>query len=205
MEELFRIISTKIDPGFKAKKILDFGCGPGRMLISFSQHAEEVYGMDISTEMLGEAKKNCKKSGINNVHFLLADNQLQSIAGQKFNLVHSYIVLQHLNTKRGEKLFQLLLKSIRDEGTGVLHITYSDPLPHRRALNFFRYKIPYLYILQRIIGNVLFKRELHFQPQMQMNAYNLNSIFARFAKKQHQGGFFNIYGSSRVPRTEPLF
>ena len=32
VEELFGIINTKIDPAFKAERILDFGCGPGPAL-----------------------------------------------------------------------------------------------------------------------------------------------------------------------------
>lgn len=182
VDELFSIIRGKIDPEFKAKKILEFGCGPGRMVIPFSNYANEVYGLDVSENMLTEAKKNCEKFGINNSYFLLADDQLGSISGHKFDMVHSFIVLQHLNTKRGERFIQLLIDKIVDEGIGVLHLTYYDNILNRRILNFFRYKIPYLYIIQRTIGYLFFKREFHTYPQMQMNSYNLNNIYSILQK-----------------------
>ena len=182
VDELFSIIRDKIDSDFNTKKILDFGCGPGRMVIPFSHYADEVYGMDISEEMLYEAEKNCEKNNVKNANFLLADDQLKLISGHKFDLVHSFIVLQHLNTKRGKKLILLLLDKIAEEGIGVLHITYSDSLFSRRIVNFFRFKIPYLPIIQRIIGFIFFRRSLHFYPQMQMNSYNLNEIYAILQK-----------------------
>jgi SAM-dependent methyltransferase len=182
VDELFTIIQDKIDSDFRANKILDFGCGPGRMLIPFSRYAKEVYGIDISSDMLTEAKKNCVKFGVKNSYFFLADKQLKCIANDTFNLVHSYIVFQHLNRKRGEKYLQLLLDKITNGGIGVFHFTYADNFVYRGILNFFRFKIPYFYVLQRAIGYIFLNRYFHTCPQMQMNNYNLNRIYSVLQK-----------------------
>lgn len=192
VDELFSIIRDKVDPHFKSNKILDFGCGPGRMIIPFSKFAEEVYGLDISEDMLNEAKTNCKKSGVENAHFLLADDQLKSIEDHKFDIIHSYIVFQHLNTKRGEKLFKLLFDRLIEGGIGVFHLTYSDSISGRNILNYFRFKIPYLHIVQRILGFFILKRSLHFYPQMQMNNYNLNKIYA-FLQKENVKDVYSVF------------
>lgn len=177
VDDLFALIKSKIDAVFQPEKILDFGCGPGRMVIPFSRHADEVVGLDVSEHMLAEARENCRKSGVKNAVFFVSDDRLNCLSGNIFDLVHSFIVLQHLNIRRGEKLIIQLIDHITDGGIGVLHITYGDSVTGRKLLNFFRFKIPFLYIFQRIVGFIFFRRPIHFNPQMQMNNYNLNRIF----------------------------
>jgi ubiquinone/menaquinone biosynthesis C-methylase UbiE len=182
VDYLFTTIYNKIDSNFKAEKILDFGCGPGRMVIPFSRYAEEVIGMDISREVLDEAQKNCNDRNLSNVTFLLSDDDLQLIRGIKFDLIHSFIVLQHLNIKRGEKLVRLLLDHLNENGIGVLHLTYYDNYPERTIVNFFRFRIPYLSRIMKFIRAGFKRNQLSNLPQMQMNNYNLNKIFALLQK-----------------------
>jgi len=47
----------KLAGNLKGKTILDAGCGYGRLMKKFSKHTEKVVGIDISGEMLKEAKK----------------------------------------------------------------------------------------------------------------------------------------------------
>src|SRR4051812_36032983 len=49
------------------KKVLDFGCGTGRLLIPFARRFEQITGVDIAPGMLSEADKNLKERGLNNV------------------------------------------------------------------------------------------------------------------------------------------
>jgi ubiquinone/menaquinone biosynthesis C-methylase UbiE len=178
VDELFAIIHNKIDPAFKADNILDFGCGPARMVIPFSKYADSVTGLDISSDMLNEAKKNCFRFGVNNVDFYQADKRLKCLKEKQFSLVHSYIVLQHLNTRRGENLLKLLIKHIADHGIGVIHLIYGDQLPIRRLVNFFKFRIPFLWYILRILGSVIRLRRFRNLPFMQMNRYNLNHIYS---------------------------
>lgn len=178
VENIFSTIYAKIDPEFKADTILDFGCGPGRMLIPFARYAKEVVGLDVSKHMIEEAQKNCTEHKISNVSFLLSDDDLTCLNDLKFNMVHSFIVLQHINRNRGEKVIKSLLQSIKINGVGVLQMTYCDPSRLRRIVNFLRYRIPYFYDLTNTLNRLFKKQKIKKLPLMQMNNYDLNKVLA---------------------------
>jgi ubiquinone/menaquinone biosynthesis C-methylase UbiE len=177
VEDLFATINAKIDKNFTPGNILDFGCGPGRFIIPFSRYAHDVVGVDISQHMLDEAMRNCRKFEVANASFRLSDDNLDFISDQEFDLVHSFIVLQHLKVKRGEKLIRVLLDSIKKNGVGVLHVTYHDHFPQRRIVNYFRNRIPYLATVLRLVRSRVQRKKFRNLPQMQMNSFNLNTIF----------------------------
>src|SRR5688572_3525296 len=43
-------------PGFTPAKVLDHGCGVGRLVVPFARAAERVVGVDVSPSMLAEAR-----------------------------------------------------------------------------------------------------------------------------------------------------
>lgn len=85
---------NKIDPG-DIRRVLDFGCGVGRLSFALAQHFENVSGADISQPHLQLANDWAKNHGIANVAF----EQVHSISGLRqlpeCDLLFSYIVLQH--------------------------------------------------------------------------------------------------------------
>ena len=85
---------NRIDPG-KIRRVLDFGCGVGRLSFALAQHFEHVNGADISQPHLQLANAWAKNHGIANVAFA----QIDSISNVKqlpeCDLLFSYIVLQH--------------------------------------------------------------------------------------------------------------
>ena len=67
----FRIqTSLRLIP--KGKKVLDIGCGSGRLDIELAKRGAEVWGIDISKEVLAIAKLNADKSGVK-INFLEGD------------------------------------------------------------------------------------------------------------------------------------
>src|SRR3989337_2749290 len=69
-------IMSRAPLGFFAKRILRFGveegrlldvaCGPGQLLVALAQRAPglQLYGLDISPNMLNAGRKNLKKKGL---------------------------------------------------------------------------------------------------------------------------------------------
>jgi 2-polyprenyl-3-methyl-5-hydroxy-6-metoxy-1,4-benzoquinol methylase len=107
---------------FKFNKILDFGCGVGRITNLLSEYGNNIYGIDISEEHLKIARSNVKK---NNITFLNYDenyNFPQII--NDIDFVVSFIVLQHIRSEEMKLSIKKILNSLSKNGIALLHIPY---------------------------------------------------------------------------------
>jgi SAM-dependent methyltransferase len=124
VDHILAMCKRYVDPQFKPKRALDFGCGVGRLLPALAAQAEAVVGVDISDAMLHEARENCGRLGVGNVTLLPSDDSLSAVEGG-FDLVHSTIVLQHINPLRGRDIIAQLVARVLPGGIGALHLTYA--------------------------------------------------------------------------------
>jgi SAM-dependent methyltransferase len=124
VEYVLQTIRGNIDAGFAPKSILDFGCGVGRTLIPFARIAKNVVGLDVSAAMLQEARNNCREQCVTNVTLISSDDSLSTVPGE-FDLVHSFIVFQHIPADRGRLIFRNLLNRLASGGVGAIHVLYS--------------------------------------------------------------------------------
>lgn len=181
IERVLNWIRHYLQDDFQPARCMDFGCGVGRLVIPLAKRFPEVVGVDISRSMLDEAKRNCDKLGLGNVKFVESDDELSKVEG-KFDLIHSIIVLQHIETKRGEKIFKRMLEILNDGGVGFLHFTYArdDDKRSKRAVQWMRTKLP---VVQGAI-NLIKGREYSF-PHIPMNKYDFNFLLQTL----HENGF----------------
>lgn len=169
--DLMSMIHRTIAPDFNPRRVLDFGCGVGRLAIPFAHASQEVVGVDVSESMLAEARRNATACAIDNVQFVRSDDSLSHVTGA-FDLVHSYIVLQHIPVPRGLVLLEELIDRIKDDGVGALHVTYASSLSARaRVLRRARLLCPPL----NWLANARRRRPLR-TPMMQMNIYDLGEV-----------------------------
>ena len=113
-----------LEGSFAPQRVLDFGCGVGRVLLPLAAIASEVVGVDISPSMLAEARRNCELQGVTNAQLVMSDDTLSAVQGD-FDFVHSCIVIQHIEIARGLKLFEELVKRIRPGGIGAIQVTFA--------------------------------------------------------------------------------
>ena len=119
-----QMIRLHISSDFRPATVLDFGCGVGRTLVPFASIGGRVIGMDVAPSMLDEARANCRAFGVHNMDLQLADDELLRAPGH-FDLVHSFIVFQHIAPERGKALFARLIERIAAGGVGAIHVLYS--------------------------------------------------------------------------------
>jgi SAM-dependent methyltransferase len=203
IEHALEVVHNHLDGDFVPVRALDFGCGVGRLALPLARRCEAVVGVDVSPSMLAEAATNARDAGLSNVEFVTSDDTLSQVEGT-FNLIHSFIVFQHIPVDRGERIARSMVDRLREGGVGILQFTYANstttpPPATRRALTAGYAAIPPLHGLRNLIKGLPFR-----QPPMQMNRYDLNKLFrllqesgcheihARFTEASHFG--FPIYG-----------
>lgn len=175
VDMILAAIRRHIVPDFAPTRVLDFGCGVGRLVLPFARTAKHVVGVDISPEMLAEAKKNADQRGIDNASFVLGDDELRAVDGT-FDLVHSYIVFQHIPTKRGEQLARRMVAKLSGGGVAALHFTYRREAPvMRKIVNSFRRRIPGANALTNIIRGRAAR-----EPYIPMHEYDLERLIDDF-------------------------
>jgi ubiquinone/menaquinone biosynthesis C-methylase UbiE len=169
---IFQVIHAFVHHEFQPQRALDFGCGVGRVVFPLALRCGSVVGMDVSESMLAEARKNAEDRHAANVTWIRGDDQLSAVTGD-FDLIHSYIVFQHIPSDRGLVLFERLLGMLRSGGVGVLHITYSmtEHASHRESvwptppMSGWRHFAAFRSAILRRIGRI-FQRPKH-RPKIQ--------------------------------------
>jgi len=173
VDHVYTTIRARIDPEFQAARVLDYGCGVGRLVIPFAERAETAVGVDISPSMLQQARKNCDEYGAQSAS-LLSVGEMESLEPSSFGLIHSFIVFQHIPVARGERILQRLIGLLEEGGVGAIHLTYSSA-GHR---TLFRRGVSA--VCQRVAvfrGFRNLSRDLPFSaPAVQMNEYSMNRI-----------------------------
>jgi ubiquinone/menaquinone biosynthesis C-methylase UbiE len=160
-------IRKHVHPGFAPQRVLDFGCGVGRLIVPFAKMAREVVGLDVSPSMLQEARRNCDEHQLSNVQLLPSDDALSALTGS-FDLIHSCIVFQHIPVDRGRTIFAKLLQHLRPGGVAAVQLTYS------KACFASTHGIAPQAI--HSLSSEALPTPTESDPAMQMNSYNMSEI-----------------------------
>lgn len=104
------------------QRVLDFGCGAGRLSQALAEHAEEVVGVDVSAPMLEVARRLDRGGG--RCEFVLNDApDLSRFDDNSFDLVYSELVLQHLPAPLIEAYLAEFMRVLRGGGTAMVQCT----------------------------------------------------------------------------------
>jgi SAM-dependent methyltransferase len=168
-------------PAFAPRRVLDFGCGVGRCAIPFGRHSETVLGVDVSEAMIEEGRRNAEALSAANVTFAVSDATLSTVAGP-FDLIHSFIVFQHIPPRRGERLVERMIELLSDDGVAALHFMYHTELsPVQAAARWLRKRVAPLHWA----ANMAHGKPWRY-PLMQKNVYDMNRLF--FLLRRHGCG-----------------
>jgi len=121
---LFAFVRKHLLPDFNPVRALDLGCGVGRLAIPMAKRAKEVVGVDVAPAMLGICADLAKTTGIDNLRLVESDDTLSRVTG-KFDLINTYIVLQHIPPERGYRLIQAMLDLLQVGGIASIQVTFA--------------------------------------------------------------------------------
>ena len=146
-------------------KALDFGCGVGRYTRPLADHFEESVGVDVSEEMVAQARQLNRE--VANCQFVVnVSRDLRDFPDHEFDLVHSRLVLQHISFTDVTDIYIAELVRVLRPG-GLLWFQLPSAIPRRYRLGLRRR----VYRALRRVGiapTFLYQR-LHLQP-MRMTA-----------------------------------
>ncbi len=147
---------------------LDFGCGVGRLLRPLAKRFAAVTGVDVAARMLELSRANTAEFANVSLVSSLAE---AGADGRRYDLVHSYIVLQHIRPDQGLPLIRELIGLVRPGGAFALHFTTGDSRQLRSALNWVRYRLPPVHWAYNAA-----RRRALTEPITEMNKYDVFTI-----------------------------
>jgi ubiquinone/menaquinone biosynthesis C-methylase UbiE len=78
-----------------AERVLEIGCGIGRMTAAIARRAASVVGLDVSAEMVARARENLR--GVDNAEFVVGSGRdLAGVDSSSVDVAYSFIVFQHI-------------------------------------------------------------------------------------------------------------
>jgi SAM-dependent methyltransferase len=108
-------------------RMLDFGCGVGRLLFPLARGYAHAVGVDIAPAMIEGAITHAREVGATNLSFARSLDELEDGA---FDYVHSTAVLQHLPVARQLEATAKLARKLAPGGVFSLQYAISDSEPN---------------------------------------------------------------------------
>jgi ubiquinone/menaquinone biosynthesis C-methylase UbiE len=71
----------------RGKRVLDLGCGDGRLALGAARHAASVVGLDPDAELIADATRRAREQGLRNVRFEVGAGQKLPFKDGAFDLV----------------------------------------------------------------------------------------------------------------------
>ena len=176
---LLALARKHLDPDFAPKRAFDFGCGVGRLLIPLARRVEQAVGADVAPAMLALCERHAKQAGVANVTLVSSDDGLRGVEGP-FDLVNSFIVLQHIPPARGYGLIQALIDRLATGGIGSIQVTYA------KSRELLVHEAPRAHYYRRDGDTIVDLVEAGgWSPPegtINMYDYDLNEVMARIAR-----------------------
>ncbi|MDF0591075.1 class I SAM-dependent methyltransferase [Candidatus Methanocrinis natronophilus] len=134
----FRPVSTRnriwpeILPEIAGDKILDVGCGFGRLTLDVAEQNQgsQVFGIDVYDPLTAQARMNADALGIRNVDFRTASAYALPFEAGSFETVYSFFMLHHL-----EDIPKGLSEIRRVLACGGRYLA-AEPLGHHHGPNY---------------------------------------------------------------------
>jgi ubiquinone/menaquinone biosynthesis C-methylase UbiE len=108
-------------PVEKGQRVLDLGCGWGRVLKPVCDRGAKAVGFDISLEMLKLADAHLRRNRCR-AGLVRGDGTRLPFAGSTFDLVYSLLVLQHLSKDNGREIFREISRVLRPGGAAYVRV-----------------------------------------------------------------------------------
>jgi len=112
--------------------VLDVACGPGIVTAALAEKAREVVALDVTPEMLSQARQRCAKTGLKNVTFREGSATDLPFADGSFDGVVTRLSIHHFQEPR--RAFDEMFRVLRPDGALVVADVVSSENADESAL-----------------------------------------------------------------------
>ena len=110
-------------------RVLDLGCGPGKIAYWIAPKVHSLTGIDVSNVMLEHATKRCH--GISNAQFKQnSGSDLSQIGDASIDVVYSFACFIHLPIDIQQAYEKEVLRVLRSGGLALIHVRHNQVLEH---------------------------------------------------------------------------
>jgi len=92
----FPLLEHVLKEAVSERRVLDFGCGPGRLALMLARYAREVHGVDYAGEGIELAEILARAAGLGNATFSEGDLAWLRAQGRRYDVIVLAGVLEHL-------------------------------------------------------------------------------------------------------------
>lgn len=135
LKEFFKIIGTALKKG----KVLDLGCGEGRISIFFAQNNFESYGLDFAKGAIERAKKFAKEEKVSDkVNFKVGNVLRLPYPDNFFDVAVDWSVFDHIEPENWDLYLQNLLRVLKSGGFYILSVfSVNTPWMIRKGNSYY--------------------------------------------------------------------
>ena len=129
-DEIAGVVADLVATGIAVPtgRALDFGCGVGRLTQALAARFHRCDGVDIATSMITEARR-INRFGDRVRYHVNAEPDLSLFAGQSFDLVLSFIVLQHMEPGYAARYLSEFIRVLKVGGIAVFQLPTRNRVP----------------------------------------------------------------------------
>ena len=138
-ESVFKEVVSKTKEYLKiSDNVMDFGCATGTKTLELADATKQIHGIDISDEMIKEARKKKNELKIANASFAQGTIFKNDLKNASFDKIVSYGVIHLLDDK--EKVIQRIHELLKPEGLFISTTAcLKDKMAIKNRLEFSAY------------------------------------------------------------------
>ena len=178
MAEGFGVIVRNTLKPHSNSKVLDFGCGTGRVGMQFTNFVERVVFLDISPAMIEVLRSNLQEAGIEN--YEIFDNCIEELQENDFDLILAAMALHQIADTEG--LFVQMYQHLAPGGS----VVFTDLCKNEEFFTLACYNMPHHGFNPVELKEMLLKvgfsdvSDLDVPPFYRKDSKGVRKPFARF-------------------------
>jgi cyclopropane fatty-acyl-phospholipid synthase-like methyltransferase len=114
----------------QGSRVLEIGCGIGRLLkpLAMERRDLEIYGVDVSTEMIQQGKE--RLSDVNNIYLAQVNGKdLSLFENEFFDFIFSYVTFQHIPRRYLDDIFGEVHRVLKKKGIFTFQMQFREDNP----------------------------------------------------------------------------